>query len=53
MLPTFGVPGIAWLPVVSTLTRVAVPTTLSRTKTSVTLLVSPATRFVAPDRNAT
>ena len=44
---------LASVPSDATLTRVVLPATRSRTKMSEESFVSPATRFVAPDWNAT
>jgi hypothetical protein len=44
---------VAWSPPVETLTRAVVPATRSRTKMSLTPLVSAGTRFVAMDSKAT
>jgi len=42
-----------WFPLLSTLTRSVAPVCRSWTKTSLTPLVSPGTRLLAQDMNAT
>src|SRR5262245_26113417 len=53
LMAQFRLPAFAWAPLLATLARVVVAVKRSRTKTSLTPFVSPGTRFVAADVNAT
>src|SRR5437764_11795041 len=53
LIPGLKLPALAWVPSVATLTRSVWPEPRSRTKTSVTPLLSPATRFEESDSKAT
>src|SRR5207248_4824156 len=52
LMPGLKLPALAWPPSPATLTRSVCPVARSRTKTSVTPLVSPATRFDESDSKA-
>src|SRR5438552_2303574 len=53
LMPGLKLPALAWPPSAATLTRSVWPPLRSRTNTSVTPLVSPATRFDESDSKAT
>src|SRR3989442_6678301 len=53
LMPGLKLPALAWPPSAATLTRSVWPAVRSRTNTSVTPLVSPATRFDESDSKAT